>query len=343
MKALILKKYNSLVYEEVPTPEVAADEVLIRVKACGICGSDVHGMDGSTGRRVPPLIMGHEASGVVAGTGREVKDLSEGRRVTFDSTIYCGACEYCRGGRINLCDNRRVIGVSCDEYRRDGAFAEYVAVPRRTVYQIPDSLSFEQAATVEPLSVAVHAVQRAGTSPGKTAVVIGAGMIGLLAIQVLKARGCGKIYAVDLDTGRLEPARRLGADECFSPDLDDIPAKVMGRTGGRGADVVLEAVGLASTLETAVACLRKGGSLALVGNLSPEVVLPLQKVVAGELSLYGSCASSGDYPECLKMLASGVVKVDELISAAAPLAEGASWFERLYQGEKGLIKVCLLP
>ena len=117
----------------------------------------------------------------------------------------------------------------------------------------------------------------------------------------------------------------------------------MERTEGRGADVVLEAVGLASTLKTAVACLRKGGSLGLVGNLSPEVVLPLQKVVAGELSLYGSCASCGDYPECLKMLASGVVKVDELISAAAPLAEGASWFERLYQGEKGLIKVFLLP
>ena len=343
MKALVLKEYSKLVYEEVPEPEIGADEVLIQVKACGICGSDVHGMDGSTGRRVPPLIMGHEAAGIVARVGGEVNDLSEGRRVTFDSTIYCGACEYCRNGQINLCHNRRVVGVSCDEYSRNGAFAEYVAVPRRIVYPIPDSLSFEQAATVEPLSVAVHAVNRAGVSRNDTAVVIGTGMIGLLAIQVLKARGCGPIFAVDIDSGRLELAHRLGAKECISPELMDVPAAVMEHTGNRGADIVLEAVGLAPTVKTAVACLRKGGSLVLVGNLSPEVDLPLQKVVAGELSLYGSCASSGDYPACLEMLASGAVRVDELISAAAPLAEGASWFERPYQGEKGLIKVCLLP
>ena len=343
MKALVLKKYSKLVYEEVPEPEIGTDEVLIQVKACGICGSDVHGMDGSTGRRVPPLIMGHEAAGIVARVGGEVKDLGEGRRVTFDSTIYCGACEYCRNGQINLCHNRRVVGVSCDEYSRNGAFAEYVAVPRRIVYPIPDSLSFEQAATVEPLSVAVHAVNRAGVARNHTAVVIGAGMIGLLAIQVLKASGCGPIFAVDIDSGRLELACRLGAKECISPELVDVPAAVMEHTGNRGADIVLEAVGLASTVKTAVACLRKGGSLVLVGNLSPEVDLPLQKVVAGELSLYGSCASSGDYPSCLEMLASGAVRVDELISAAAPLAEGAGWFERLYRGEKGLIKVCLLP
>ena len=343
MKALVLKEYSKLVYEEVPEPEIGADEVLIQVKACGICGSDVHGMDGSTGRRVPPLIMGHEAAGIVARVGGEVKDLGEGRRVTFDSTIYCGACEYCRNGQTNLCHNRRVIGVSCDEYSRNGAFAEYVAVPRRIVYPIPDSLSFEQAATVEPLSVAVHAVNRAGVSRNDTAVVIGTGMIGLLAIQVLKACGCGPILAVDIDTGRLELACRLGAKECISPELMDVPAAVMEHTGNRGADIALEAVGLASTVKTAVACLRKGGSLVLVGNLSPEVDLPLQKVVAGELSLYGSCASSGDYPSCLEMLASGAVRVDELISAAAPLAEGAGWFERLYRGEKGLIKVCLLP
>lgn len=343
MKALVLKEYNKLVYEEVPEPEIGADEVLIQVKACGICGSDVHGMDGSTGRRVPPLIMGHEAAGIVARVGCEVKDLAEGRRVTFDSTIYCGACEYCRSDQINLCHNRRVIGVSCDEYSQNGAYAEYVAVPRRIVYLIPDPLSFEQATTVEPLSVAVHAVNRAGVSQNDTAVVVGAGMIGLLAIQVLKARGCECIYAVDIDTGRLELACRLGAKEGISPDRVDVPATVMQHTRNRGADIVLEAVGLPSTVKTAVACLRKGGALVLVGNLSPEVDLPLQKVVAGELSLYGSCASSGDYPACLEMLASGVVKVDELISATAPLAEGAGWFERLYQAEKGLIKVCLLP
>jgi L-iditol 2-dehydrogenase len=343
MKALVLEEYGKLVYKDVPDPELAGDGVLIRVKACGICGSDVHGVDGSTGRRVPPLIMGHEAAGVVETVGDKVKGLDQGQRVTFDSTMYCGTCDYCSSGRVNLCECRRVIGVSCDEYSQNGALAEYVAVPGKTVYPIPDSMTFEQAACVEPLSVAVHAVNRAGVLTGKTAVVIGAGMIGLLAIQVIKSRGCAKVFAVDLDSDRLEIARTLGADECFNPETADILAEIMRCTGGLGADVVLEAVGLNSTVKTAVACLCKGGSLALVGNLCPQVELALQKVVAGELSLYGCCASSGDYPECLEMLAGGVVKVDRLISATAPLSEGAAWFERLYKGEKGLIKVCLLP
>jgi len=343
MKALVLKEYNKLVYEEVAGPEIAADEVLIRVKACGICGSDVHGMDGSTGRRIPPLIMGHEAAGVVAEAGGQVEDLSPGQRITFDSTIYCGACEYCGSGRVNLCDNRRVFGVSCDEYRQDGAYAEYLALPRRIIYPMPDSLSFEQAAMTEPLSVAVHAVERVGVSPGDTAVVTGAGVIGLLAIQVLKNSGCGQIFAVDIDAGRLELACSLGADEGFIAGQADIAAEVLGRTGNRGADIAVEAVGLASTLNTSIDCLRKGGCLSLVGNLAPEAGLALQKVVARELTLYGSCASAGDYPRCLEMLESGAVRAGELISARVPLAEGAAWFERLYRGEKGLIKVFLLP
>lgn len=343
MKALVLKEYNRLVYEEVPEPEVGDEDVLIRVKACGICGSDVHGVDGSTGRRVPPLIMGHEAAGVVAEVGRRVSDLKAGERVTFDSTIYCGRCDYCLNGEINLCDSRRVIGVSCDEYRMDGAFADYVAVPRRCVYRIPESLSFEAASIVEPLSVAMHAVGRVNVPAGQTAVVIGAGMIGLLIVQVLKARGCGPVFAVDLDTERLALAVELGAEEGFNPEKEDIPAEVLARTGSRGAALAFDAVGLSSTFRQALGSLSKGGSLVLVGNFSPDIEMPLQKTVVREISIYGSCASAGEYPECLEMLSSGAVGVDKLISASAPLAEGAAWFDRLYRGEKGLIKVCLLP
>lgn len=343
MKALVLKEYNKLVYEDVPEPAVGADKVLIRVKVCGICGSDVHGLDGSTGRRIPPLIMGHEAAGVVAEVGGKVGDLKAGERVTFDSTIYCGECDYCLKGEVNLCDNRRVIGVSCDEYRQDGAFAEYVAVPRRCVYRIPDSLSFEAASTVEPLSVAVHAVGRVNLSQDHTAVVIGAGMIGLLIVQVLKARGCGFVFVVDLDQERLKLAVELGADEGFNPEKEDIPAKVLTRTGNRGADLAFDAVGLSSTFQTALGSLSKGGSLVLVGNFSPDIEMPLQKTVVREISIYGSCASAGEYPECLEILYSGAVRADKLISASAPLSEGAAWFDRLYRGEKGLIKVCLLP
>jgi len=211
MKALVLREYGRLVVEEVPRPGLQPDEVLVRVRACGICGSDVHGMDGSTGRRIPPLIMGHEGAGEVADVGPAVRDWRPGDRVTFDSTVYCGRCWHCLRGEVNLCDERRVLGVSCAEFRRDGAFAEYVAVPERILYRLPDNLSFEQAAMVEAVSVAAHAVGRTPLAAGASVAVLGAGMIGSLLIQVLRAAGCSRIIAIDLDGDRLKLALRLGA------------------------------------------------------------------------------------------------------------------------------------
>jgi len=342
MKALVLTRYNEFSYQDVPGPEIAPDEVLIRVEACSICGSDVHGMDGSTGRRIPPVIMGHEASGVIEKTGAAVSDWKPGERVTFDSTLYCGTCEYCRRGEVNLCDNRRVLGVSCAEYRCNGAFAEYVAVNRRILYRIPDSVSFVQAAMAEPLSVAVHAVRRAGFAPGQDAVVVGAGMIGLLIIQVLAAKGCRNLFAVDVDDGKLELARRFGATSAVNSRGDAV-REILGLTGGRGADVSLEAVGIEATGNIAVKALRKGGTAVFVGNLTAAESLPVQEIVTKQLSVLGSCASAGEYPECLSLIADGKVDLEAFISAAAPLSEGADWFRRLQKREPGLMKVVLLP
>jgi L-iditol 2-dehydrogenase len=315
----------------------------VAVKACGICGSDVHGMDGSTGRRRPPIIMGHEAAGVIVRIGSDVQGWAEGDRVTFDSTVYCGRCPPCRAGRINLCDNRRVLGVSCEEYRRHGAFAEYVAVPQHILYRLPAELTFHRAAVVEAVSIAVHAVSRTRVRLDDTALVVGAGMIGILVVQALRAAGCGRIFATDLVPGRLELARKLGADETLVSDAVDVPQEILKRTGGRGVDVAVEAVGLNPTLQTAVASLRKGGQLTLVGNFAPKVELPLQAVVTRELTLNGSCASCGEYPACLDLIARGTIDVDSLTSAIAPLAEGASWFKRLYDGKEPLMKVILEP
>jgi L-iditol 2-dehydrogenase len=343
MKALVLEEYGRLVYEDVPVPEIGGDDVLVEVKACGICGSDVHGMDGSTGRRQPPLVMGHEASGIVVETGDGVSGWIEGDRVTFDSTVYCGACHFCRRGEINLCDNRRVLGVACEEFSQAGAFAEYVSVPQRILCRLPDGVTFEQAAMVEPLSVAVHAVRRTPIYLNDAAVVVGAGMIGLLVVQVLRSTGCGRIVAVDLERDKLDLACELGADLGFNPGECSVEEEISNLTGGRGADIAYDAVGLTPTIETAVGCLRKGGTLTLIGNLRSSVEMPLQKVVARQLTLLGSCASSGEYPLCLEMMDRGVVNVDALISATPPLSEGASWFERLRGQEKGLMKVVLRP
>src|SRR5262245_25943228 len=169
MRALVLSEYKRLEVRDVPVPAVGDADVLVRVRASGICGSDVHGYDGSTGRRLPPLVMGHEAAGVVEKVGTAVRGIAPGDRVTFDSTVSCGRCEYCRHGRVNLCDARRVLGVACADYRQDGAYAEYVSVPGHIVYALPPEVSFEHAALVEPVSVAVHAVRRA-PMPAGTAV-----------------------------------------------------------------------------------------------------------------------------------------------------------------------------
>jgi L-iditol 2-dehydrogenase len=343
MKALVLTSADHLEYLDVPEPAVGPRDVLIRVRACGICGSDVHGLDGSTGRRLPPIIMGHEAAGEVAATGSEVSTWRAGDRVTFDSTIYCGACELCLAGMVNLCPNRRVVGVACREFRQDGAFAEYVAVPEHIVHALPAGVSYVAGALVEPLSVALHAISRIGPKPDDSVVVVGAGLIGLMIIQGLRARGLSRIVAVDIDEARLEIARRLGASTTILSDESDPLAQIRAATTADGADAAFEAVGISATVSLAVESVRKGGSVVLVGNISPRVELPLQTVVTRQLTLSGSVASAGEYPECLDMIARGSVDTDALVSARRPLAEGADWFRRLRRGDGSLIKVVLEP
>jgi len=343
MKALVLEAYNQLIYRDMPDPEVADDEVLVQVKACGICGSDVHGMDGSTGRRQPPIIMGHEASGLIAEVGKAVHGWQTGDRVTFDSTIYRLDDWYTRKGLYNLSDNRRVLGVSPGEYRRHGAFAEYVTIPQHILYRIPDDVTFNQAAMVEPAAVALHSVELTPLSVDDTAVVVGSGMVGLFVIQVLRAAGCGQIVAVDIDPDRLDMARKLGADVTCRPEEIDQGTPVRDLTGGRSADIAFEVVGITPTVKTAINAVRRGATVTVVGNLSPQVELPLQAVVTQQLRIQGSCAICGEYPAVLNMIERGTLNVDAILSATAPLADGAAWFKRLYEKEKGLMKVILNP
>ncbi len=343
MRALVLTDYNTFELLEVPAPAVVPGDVLIAVQACGICGSDVHGMDGSTGRRQPPIIMGHEAAGIITKVGAGVTEWKTGDRVTFDSTVYCGECVYCKQGRVNLCENRRVLGVSCDDYRQHGAFAEFVSVPERILYRIPDGVPYEHAAMVEPVSVALHALSRASFVTKDSAVVIGAGMIGLLIVQALRAHGYDQITAVDVDESRLELALQCGAHFTLNPSRIDVPTAVRARTHGLGVSAVFEAVGANDTVNTAIQCVRKGGAVVLVGNISPNVQMPLQRIVTQEISLFGSCASAGEYPTCLNLMARESIRVASLISAKAPLEEGPQWFKRLHAREPGLMKVILKP
>lgn len=343
MKALLLTEYKHLELADIPTPEIGPDDLLVQVKACGICGSDIHGWDGSSGRRIPPLVMGHEAAGVVSAVGENVTGFAVGDRVTFDSMVSCGKCHFCLEGRPNLCDDRMVLGVSCGDYRRYGAFAEYISVPARITFPIPDELPFAHAALIEAVSVAVHAANRTPVKMGDTAVVVGSGMIGLLVIQAIRLAGCSNVIAVDLSDEKLKVAKQLGADVTLNASKDDVVARVKELTSGRGADVALEVVGATATVQSAIECTRKGGSVTIVGNLAPTVEFPLQSVVTRELNIFGSCASSREYPACIDLLARGAIRVEEMISAKAPLEDGPEWFSRLYAGDTDAMKVLLCP
>ncbi len=300
-------------------------------------------MDGSTGRRKPPLIMGHEASGEIAEVGKNVSGWKVGDRVTFDSTIYPLDDWYTRKGHYNLSDNRKVLGVSPGEYKKHGAFAEFVSVPSHILYKIPDNVSFEQAAMVEPVAVAAHAVNISKIQPGESAVVVGAGMVGMFVINMLKIAGANPVIAIDVDEKKLEMSKEFGATHVIKSIDTDLAEKVRNLTKGRGADYGFEVVGISETVNLCINSLRKGGTAVLVGNLKPEVTIPLQKVVTTELSLLGSCAINGEYELVLDLMSSGKISVDKMISAVAPLSEGANWFNRLYNKEPGLNKVILVP
>jgi L-iditol 2-dehydrogenase len=342
MKALLLSEYNKLEIADLPVPVPGSDEILVQVAACGICGSDVHGYDGSTGRRIPPIVMGHEAAGIVAGVGAGVNNFRAGDRVTFDSTIYCGHCAFCQRGEVNLCDNREVLGVSCGDYRRAGAFAEFVVLPARIAYVLPGNLSFAEAALLEAVSVALHAVSLVSISPNSSALVVGAGTIGLLAQQALRVAGCSRVFVTDLDSTRLSLSEKLGASAVL-PSGPELVKKVLELTAGVGVDVVVEAVGITPAISSAIDCVKKGGSVILVGNVTPEVTIPLQKVVSRQIRLQGSCASSGEYPRAIELMSKGEIKVKPLITAIAPLTDGPQWFERLHAREPNLMKVVLEP
>ncbi|MBA7479953.1 putative zinc-type alcohol dehydrogenase-like protein YdjJ [subsurface metagenome] len=343
MKALIYTKPYCFEYSDFLDPVVGDDDVLIRVKACGICGSDVHGSTGKTGRRIPPLIMGHEAAGIIEDMGKNIKDFEKGDRVCFDSTVYCNKCGPCRKGLYNRCESRQVLGVSTPQFKRHGAFAEYVAVPWWIVSKIPENMPFIRSALLEPASIGMHAANRAPISPNDTVVVIGAGTIGLFILQACRLRGAAKVIVADINEFRLEVAGKLGADKVINPLKSDLKETVFKETKNKGADVTFEAVGYAQTFRDGVSVTKTGGHLVAVGNLEKTAEFNLQELVARELTFTGSYASSGEFRDCIDLVASGKINVEPLISDVLPLKDGQGAFDRLLKAQENLLKIVLEP
>ena len=342
MRALVHTAPYTLELQEMPVPAYGPDDLLIRVKACAICGSDVKGYTGKTGRRQPPIVMGHEAAGVVEAAGEKVVGFAPGDRVSFDSTVYCRRCAYCLSGHFNMCANREVLGVSEGTYRRHGAMAEYMVVPYWIAVKLPDSLSFAQAALIETVSIGVHAANRTPLHLNDTVVVVGAGAVGLVTLEAIRLKGAGRVIVTDISAPKLALARELGADMVLRADEPDLLGRLRAETGPEGADAVLEAVGIQSTIDTALAITRKAGALTLIGNVSPRVQVDLQAIVSREITLYGVCASNGEYADCVALVAAGRINVDPFISEYARIEDGQAVFDHLYAGVEDNIRTVFL-
>ena len=341
MKAQIVKAPYEMEYTEVPVPEISDDEVLIKVKVCGICGSDTSIYTGKYAKDKLPLITGHEFWGEIAEVGKNAKGLKVGDRVADHICITCGTCYFCRHGDGLLCETFTQLGI-----HTDGGFAEYVKAPWKNCYHLPDDMDDYTAAFVEPLTAVVHASQRMNAPIASSVAVIGCGL-GLLHAQVAKARGCAPVIVIgtDADENRFKIAKEMGADYVINASQTDPVEEVMKITGGIGVDNVIEAVGNPRTYEQAFKMLRRGGKLEAFGICAEDAAAQLEpyQFVLGEKKVSGSCAGIGNnWAEAITLLQYGVVKPQPMFSMAVPLSELETALEEL-KTNKDLTKVFVCP
>jgi L-iditol 2-dehydrogenase len=338
MKALVFRGPGSMPLEDRPAPVAGPGEAVVAVRASGICGSDVHGFGGATGRRRVGVVMGHEAAGDVIEVGPGVTSVKVGERVILRSILSCGICDRCRHGQPNLCHERQGMGMHFD-----GAYADWVVVRDSLLLRLPDNLDYEDGALVEPLAVAMHAVNLTPFDLMDVVVIVGAGPIGLLTLLAARQAGAGSITVTDRDPHRLDVARRLGADQAIDVGRTDPVAAIEAATNGRGADAVFEAVGIAATVAQSIALARSGGHVTWIGNSAPGVELPMQQLVTKGLTICGAYGYVDEFEQAAEALASGRIDAGRLIERVAPLEDGEELFRQLADGSLSAVKVVLTP
>jgi len=339
MKAAVWYGGKDIRIEEMPKPEIKDDAVLIRVKAAGICGSELHAYAGVSKRRVPPLIMGHEFAGEVEEVGKNAEGVEKGDRVVVEPIIRCETCEQCMSGRSNICSNMKLIGLHLP-----GAFAEYVAVPAEKCYPMPNSLTFEEGSTTEPLSVGIHAVNRASIKLGDTVAILGAGVIGLMTLQAAKLMGAGKLFVTDLMDYRLNLARKLGADMVINSKKEDPVKKILELTNMKGVDAVLEAVGIQATMQQAMSMVKKGGNITAIGMLARTMDLEMLDAVAKETEIRGSYGyTPSEFKSALNLIDAGRADVKSVITHVFSLSDIGKGFETLHEEKDEVVKVVIKP
>ncbi|MBS3791564.1 MAG: alcohol dehydrogenase catalytic domain-containing protein [Candidatus Bipolaricaulota bacterium] len=326
MKQANLVGEKEIAFEEVEKPTPEDGEVLIEVKSCGICGSDVHSYQGEHPFVHPPIVLGHEFSGVVSETGKDVKNVNPKDKVVVEPNIVCNDCYNCNHGRYNICENLQVIG----NVGYDGAFADFIAVPEEKVIKIPEDMGFEEGALVEPTAVGVHAVRISDQKLGDKVVVIGAGTIGLVTLVAAKDAGASETIITDLEDSRLERAKNLGADHAINTgELDDgLSEFIQAEFGKDGADIIFDCVGFDNTLNQAIEVARKGTQIMLVGVPKGNLDVNMAFVQDRELDIQGSLMYvQRDFKTAVNMIDRGQIKTEDLITNRFDFEELEEAFE----------------
>ncbi len=335
MRALVYLGPEQMEIQQWDVPQPKAGEVRVRSRYVGICGSDVHGFLGTTGRRTAPMVMGHEMSGEISAIGEGVTGLSVGDRVTVQPIFNCGHCTYCKQGLINICAEREFMGtMSCN-----GAFEDEFCVRAENICKLPDNISFEVGALIEPFAVGYRAVKQAMPVEGKTVMICGAGTIGLMVLKVCKLLGAGKIVMIDLSEDRLELARRHGADITINGRADiDAELKTYGIRDT--IDIAIEAVGATPTVQQSVTYVKNHGQVVWVGNAAPMVTLNMQSVVTREVNIQGTYVyTDEDFKTCIKLLSEQPQDFTGIISEVVALEQATDEFRELSKGAGKKIKV----
>ncbi|HUV03732.1 MAG TPA: zinc-dependent alcohol dehydrogenase family protein [Armatimonadota bacterium] len=336
MKSVVFREPNRFVVEDRPVPDIGDGDALVKVRACGICGTDVHILHGEHIVKFP-VVPGHEFSGEVVKVGSKVSDVSVGDRVTIDPNIVDYTCYFCRRGQIHLCENLTALGVNYD-----GGFAEFCRVPAVQAYKVPDSVSLDEAAMAEPLACCIHGIDRANITPGDSVVVLGAGSIGLLLVQLARIAGASHIIVSEPDERKRHMAARFGSDAQVDPSKQDVTAEVAELTKV-GADVVIESAGRLETAQLALKLARRGGTVLQFGVVSPDQLAEVSPydVYYNELTVRGSFVNPYTHARAIKLLASKQVEVMPLITHRFTLDESAKAFETAQS--KDAVKVLLVP
>ena len=336
MRAVVFPEPNRLVIQEREIPLVGENDVLVKVHACGVCGTDAHIFHGEHIVKFP-LVPGHEFSGEVLEVGSKVLNVRVGDRVTVDPNIVDGTCFFCRRGEIHLCENLTAVGVNFD-----GGFAEYCVLPGVQAYSVPESVSMDEAAMAEPIACCIHGIDGANVSPGSVVVILGAGSIGLILLQLARTAGAGRIIVSEPDPKKRGLAARFGAEVVLDPGRDDVLAAVVGETRV-GADVVIESAGRVETAELSIQLARRGGTVLQFGVVSPDkraAVSPYD-IYYKELTVRGSFVNPFTHSRAIRLLASKQIDVLPLITHRFPLQDAAKALETA-QGADA-VKVLISP